>query len=90
MRKRARLNKIRTYLFNNRIEEYDNILSKAVNRGYKLLSLKDYWLNKEKLKDNRIIILRHDVDYSSLATKLMFELEKNIVLKHHIILDGVL
>jgi hypothetical protein len=63
------------YLKNDRIKEYENIIKKALNKGYEVISLRDYIENNYD-KTKKLMILRHDVDHFSDGTKMMFEVEK--------------
>lgn len=63
------------YIKNNRLREYERILTEARNNNYELISLADF-VNNNFDKNKKILILRHDVDHKSFGTKLMFELEK--------------
>ena len=61
------------YIRNNRIIEYENIIESAIANNYKVISLRDYITKKY---NNKILVLRHDVDHKSKGTRLMFEIEK--------------
>lgn len=55
------------FLLPNRIGEYREILTKAINKGYEILSVARFYeitqcLVKDKIKRNKYVILRHDVD----------------------------
>jgi len=63
------------YLKNNRIKEYDLIIKKALENNYEIISLRDYIENKYN-KDKKLLVLRHDIDQFSDATRMMFEIEK--------------
>ena len=72
------MNKIKLfikYLQNDRIKEYNNIIKKAFENDYQVISLRDYAL-KEFTVNKKLFILRHDVDHCSNGTKMMFEVEK--------------
>lgn len=71
---KGRFGTILKYLKNKRISDYDRILSEAVRNGYRIISMDDY-LNVKSNSD-RILILRHDIDYVSDANLMMFEIEK--------------
>ena len=63
------------YFQNNRLQEYENIIKKALEKDYEVISLRDFVEDKYK-KDKKLLILRHDVDHFSDGTKMMFEVEK--------------
>ncbi len=71
---KGRFDTILKYLKNKRIGDYDRILSEAVRNGYKIISLEDY-INTKNSSD-KLLILRHDIDYVSDANLMMFEVEK--------------
>jgi len=55
------------FLLPNRINEYREILTKAINKGYEILSVARFYeitqcFGKDQLKNNKYMILRHDVD----------------------------
>lgn len=64
-----------SYIKNNRIKKYEEILTKAKSCNYEIISLLDY-VNKNFDSSKNVLILRHDIDHKSLGTNLMFELEK--------------
>ncbi len=70
----SRYKKILAFIRNNRIEEYRKILETAISLKYSVISLKDYLENQPQ----KAFILRHDVDYPSKATNLMFNIEKEL------------
>ncbi|MDB5053869.1 MAG: hypothetical protein JWM44_1919 [Bacilli bacterium] len=70
-----RFNIFRKYVANNRLEEYDQILKKARELGYQLISLRDF-VEHQYEADRKMIILRHDVDGNSQGARKMFELEQ--------------
>ncbi|MBS9778876.1 MAG: hypothetical protein KGV58_01040 [Campylobacteraceae bacterium] len=62
------------YLKNNRLKEYEEIISEALKNNYEIISLRDYACGNYD-KSKKILLLRHDIDYISLATHKMFEIE---------------
>jgi hypothetical protein len=70
----SRYKKLVTFIRNNRIEEYRTILKKALDLKYSVISLKDYIGTFSQ----KTFILRHDIDYPSKATLMMFEIEKEL------------
>ena len=70
-----KLSLIKEYINNNRLKEYEEILSYAKNQNFQIISLRDWILNNYK-PNFPFLILRHDVDNFSKATNKMFELEK--------------
>ena len=69
-----RFDTIQKYLKNNRISNYGKILSVANENGYKIISLENYLSVKNN--SDKLLILRHDIDYISDANLMMFEIEK--------------
>jgi hypothetical protein len=65
---------MQTYFFNNRLDEYREILSSAIDRGYKIISLRD-WVSAEIRSTDKILVLRHDIDEHSDATEKMLNIE---------------
>lgn len=63
------------YLQNNRISEYEQIIKRAKEVNYEIISLRNYVEGKYD-KSKKLFILRHDVDHLSNGTKMMFEVEK--------------
>ncbi len=68
------------YLKNNRIEEYDDIINKAKENDYEVISLRDYIENKYN-NSKKLFVLRHDVDHFSDGTRMMYEVEKKYRVK---------
>ena len=63
------------YFRNDRIKQYENIIKEAIENNYEVISLRNYVEDKYD-KTKKLLILRHDVDHFSSATKMMFEVEK--------------
>lgn len=70
-----RLKILRRYTQNNRITEYEEILAKAREHGYQMISLEKY-AKGDYDKDKKILLLRHDVDHVSPGTRAMFMAEQ--------------
>jgi hypothetical protein len=65
------------YLFAPRYKEYRQILGVARKKGYKVMSLLEFYLNREELAHEKVLALRHDVDnMNPQGVRLFFELEK--------------
>ena len=64
----------------NRLAEYRDILLRAKKEGYIITSLID-WYDNYRGSDQKILILRHDVDYDYKGAYEMFKLEKSLGLK---------
>lgn len=60
---------------NDRLNYYDLYIKLAKEKGYIITSYVDYITNY-KDTDKKILILRHDIDAPSEATRYMFEIEK--------------
>jgi len=71
---------LKTYILNNRLEDYRNDLMRLVTDGYQLVSVNES-LNVLGKKKEKIICLRHDVDHSSPATIAMAEIEYQLGVK---------
>ncbi len=71
------ITKITKKLFQkNRLHEYENILKYAIAKNYKLVSLID-WYNNYKETNEKVLILRHDVDYDAKGAYSFYKLEKH-------------
>ena len=70
-----RLKLFKKYLQNNRIAEYEQIIKKALDYNYQIISLRDY-VEEKYDKNKKLLVLRHDVDHFSNGTSMMFEVEK--------------
>ncbi len=64
--------------FNNRLNDYEEIIKSAVSNGYLVCCVSEFYnrfvVGKENLQD-KVLILRHDIDYINPGTKRMFEIE---------------
>jgi hypothetical protein len=60
---------------NNRLDYYDLYIKLAKMEGYVVTSYNDYLKNYLNT-DEKVLILRHDIDTKSDATRKMFEIEK--------------
>ena len=61
----------------SRIEIYEDILQTAVQNGYKVVSLKDWYLNYKDTSE-KVFILRHDVDYDTTGAYAFYRIEKEL------------
>lgn len=74
------LNKIyNDFFMKNRYQEYEELLKEFLNNGYEFIMIKDY--NKLKDKNNKHIILRHDIDTDVKIARMQFEIEKKLGIK---------
>lgn len=64
------------YCKNKRIYEYEKILKVAKQKNYKMVSLENY-LKNDFSKNDKILILRHDIDHKTKATAMMITIEHN-------------
>ena len=64
----------------SRYNEYEKIIVKAIESGYKIVSLIDYYGNFLE-KDEKVIILRHDIDTDPKGARNFFEIEKRFGVK---------
>ena len=71
----TRLDLFIKYLKNNRIKEYEEIIKKAKEEEYEVISLRDY-IEENYDNNNKILVLRHDIDLFSSGTRMMFNIEK--------------
>jgi len=72
------INRITKKLFQkSRLHEYEHILKYALENNYKLISLID-WYNNYKNTNERVLILRHDVDYDTKGAYNFYKLEKQL------------
>lgn len=71
----GRLTVLQKYLKNNRIKEYEDVLLKAKQHGYQMISMEKY-AKGEYDNSQKVMILRHDVDHVSLGTRAMLDAEK--------------
>ncbi|NEZ45602.1 hypothetical protein FDF74_00065 [Clostridium niameyense] len=66
---------LKCIFLNNRFDYYDYYLKLAKQKGYVVTSFKDY-LENYRGKDQKVMILRHDVDNLGDNVKEMFKIEK--------------
>lgn len=62
----------------SRLQEYRDLLIDAKNKGYKMMGIYDFYnyVNfKKSFENEKIIIMRHDVDTSPRVAKKMFDIE---------------
>ncbi len=72
------LRKINRKVFQkNRLEEYEKILKYAKDNGYKLVSLID-WYNNYLNSQQKVMILRHDIDNDSSGAYSFYKVEKRL------------
>jgi len=75
----------RDYFQKSRAKEYEHLISAAVNQGYEVLSVIDYWylIQSKSLKDGcNYLVLRHDVDVNNVSgNTFFFEIEKKYGVK---------
>lgn len=70
------------FIMPQRFNEYRRVLKYALNKGYHLTSMIDYYNNYyNKTDDKKIIILRHDIDDDLRGTKKFLEIEKELKIK---------
>jgi hypothetical protein len=69
------------YFAPNRLNILEKIYIEALNHGYKIVSVIDFWdivrLNKFNVKD-KYLINRHDIDSDPKCVKLILQIEKNL------------
>jgi len=69
-----RISLIVRYFLNDRLKEYEKIVAFALQKKYKVTSLRGFIedLEKGNLSKN-FLILRHDIDHRCKATKIMLK-----------------
>lgn len=65
----------KTILLNNRLVAYENYIKLALDKGYNVCSMKEFYDNPA---DGKHFVLRHDVDYPDKSTRKMFKVEKKL------------
>lgn len=63
------------YFMPSRLEEYEKMLSELIANHFVFISLVDFY-NKSYSKEDKLIILRHDIDSDLDIAKKMFEIEE--------------
>ena len=63
------------YFKNSRMKEYEQIIKRAKEKEYEIISLRDY-IQENYNNEKKLLVLRHDIDHFSNATRMMFEIEK--------------
>ena len=72
------INRIIKKLFQkSRLKEYENILKYALANNYKLVSLIDWYKNYQN-SNEKVFILRHDVDYDTQGAYSFYKIEKQL------------
>ncbi len=56
---------------------YERYLTSALEKGYKVLGLEEWFLNREAYEGQRVLILRHDVDLKPASALRMARVEKS-------------
>ena len=72
----GKLFSLKTLLFNNRLKTYKKYIEYALDNGYKVCSMLEFW--KDKDSDNKHFVLRHDVDWKGIATRKMWNVEQSV------------
>lgn len=62
---------------NSRLNEYRLILEHALDNGYRLTSLID-WFKNDFYPNEKVFLLRHDVDYDMEGAYRMYQIEKEL------------
>ncbi|MCX7904014.1 MAG: hypothetical protein N2486_05840 [Caloramator sp.] len=68
------------FLKKPRFQEYENIIKLALEKGYVVTSVIDYYKNYMG-KEEKVLILRHDIDSDRKGARLFFEIEKKYNVK---------
>lgn len=66
------------YFTEDRLYIYSDLLRYAIDNGYILITLRDFWLNKAVYKDKKVMILRHDIDTALPRARDFFNVEKKL------------
>ena len=73
----ARLRRIYKKLIqHSRLDEYEQILRTALDNGYQVMDLKE-WV-EAGFPDNKVFLLRHDIDIDVEGARRMYEIEKRL------------
>ncbi len=64
----------------SRLDEYRSIIELALQQGYIVTSLLD-WYEHDFYTGKKVLILRHDVDYDAQGAFRMYEIEKSLGVK---------
>lgn len=68
------------FLKEPRFKEYEYIIRLAVEKGYIVTSVIDYYRNYMN-KDEKVLILRHDIDVDKKGARIFFEIERKYNVK---------
>ncbi|CCJ34286.1 hypothetical protein [Caloramator australicus] len=68
------------FLKEPRFKEYEDIIRLAIEKGYIVTSVIDYYRNYMN-KDEKVLILRHDIDVDKKGARIFFEIEKRYNVK---------
>lgn len=68
------------YFMPNRYSEYEKLLKIFLVNDFKFLTLYDYYKNRYG-NDEKVIVIRHDIDSDLKIAKKMFEIEKQLNIK---------
>lgn len=61
----------------SRLDEYRSLIEFGLERGYKFVSLKN-WYENDFYQNEKVFLLRHDVDYDNEGAFKMYEIEKEL------------
>lgn len=64
----------------SRLEEYKNLLIEALENGYRIVSIEQFYdvIVNKNIENQNYLVLRHDIDTDASTAKLMFEVEKQL------------
>ncbi|MBC8180636.1 hypothetical protein H8E88_05875 [candidate division KSB1 bacterium] len=65
----------------NGMKRYAKILQEALDINYEITSVIDWFRSIEQLKNERIVIMRHDVDHDAITAKAMGYIEHQLGVK---------
>ncbi|QQK08508.1 hypothetical protein [Miniphocaeibacter halophilus] len=68
------------YFMPSRLDEYNEMLKEFINNDFKFITIDDYHKNRYG-NDEKIIILRHDIDSDLKIARKMFEIEDRYNIK---------
>lgn len=65
---------LRTIACNDRVGRYEAVLSRALDRGYAVCGVRDYWERRHE----RCLVLRHDVDLPRAGVLSLLDVERRL------------
>lgn len=66
------------YFTRDRLGAYKDLLKYAIDNGYKLMTLRDFWFDRQNHKNDKVIMLRHDIDTALPRARDIYLIEKEL------------